>query len=162
MRFDKAFPISALEVVMMGALNKLSWWGQYPRDIKEKAYAALERVAMKEKAKAPFGTLSGGEAQRVLIARAIVDEPQVFFLDEPTASVDPQAEQLIYNQLLELNKTMTILMVTHDLQTIIDKVGKLLCVHRRVTSLKAKEVCEHFALGLYHTPLTSKEHFPFK
>ena len=162
MRFDKAFPISALEVVMMGALNKLSWWGQYPSDVKEKAYSALERVAMKEKAKAPFGTLSGGEAQRVLIARAIVDEPRVLLLDEPTASVDPQAEQLIYNQLLELNKTMTILMVTHDLQTIIDKVGKLLCVHRRVTALKAKEVCEHFALGLYHTPLTTKEHFPFK
>ena len=71
---------------------------------------------MKEKAKAPFGPLSGGEAQRVLIARAIVDEPQVLLLDEPTASVDPQAEQLIDNQLLELNKTMTILMVTHDLK----------------------------------------------
>lgn len=162
MRFDRAFPISVLEVVMMGALNKLSWWGQYPRDVKDKAYASLERVGMKEKAKAPFGTLSGGEAQRVLIARAIVDAPQILILDEPTASVDVQAEQLIYNQLMELNRTMTILMVTHDLQTIIDKVGKLLCVHRRVTSLKSKEVCEHFALGLYHTPLTSKEHFPFK
>jgi zinc transport system ATP-binding protein len=159
MRFDRDFPISVLEVVMMGVLTKLSWWGAYPADAREKALKALERVGLLHKAKASFGTLSGGEAQRVLIARAIVDEPSLLLLDEPTAHVDTQAGQNIYAQLAELNLTMTILMVTHDLQTIVDKVGKLLCVQRQVTSLKAKEVCEHFALGLYHTPLTSKEHF---
>lgn len=158
-RFDRDFPISVLEVVMMGCLRKLSWWGQYPADTKQKAFKALERVELTHKATASFGTLSGGEAQRALIARAIVDNPQLLFLDEPTANVDPQAQQGIYEQLMELNKTMTILMVTHDLQTIVDKVGKLLCVQRQVTCLKAKEVCEHFALGLYHAPLTSKPHF---
>ncbi len=159
MHFDRDFPISALEVVMMGMLGKLSWLGAYPADAKRRAMVALERVGLAHKAKASFGTLSGGEAQRVLIARAIVDEPGVLLLDEPTANVDVEAEQSIYAQLLELNKRMTILMVTHDLQTIVDKVGKLLCVQRQVTALKAKEVCEHFALGLYHTPLTSKRHF---
>lgn len=159
MRFDRDFPISALEVVMMGCLRKLNWWGSYPADAKQKSLDALERVGLAHKAKSSFGTLSGGEAQRTLIARAIVDGPKLLLLDEPTASVDPQAEQSIHEQLVELNKTMTILMVTHDLQTIVDKVGKLLCVQRRVTCLKPKEVCEHFALGLYHTPLTSKEHF---
>ncbi|MGC2596071.1 MAG: ABC transporter ATP-binding protein [Rhabdochlamydiaceae bacterium] len=158
-RFDRDFPISVLEVVMMGVLRKLSWWGTYPADAKQKALRALERVGLSNKAKARFGTLSGGETQRILIARAIVDNPRLLLLDEPTASVDVEAEQSIYTQLLELNKTMTILMVTHDLQTIVDKVGKLLCVQRQVTSLKAKEICEHFALGLYHTPLTSKHHF---
>ena len=159
MRFDRDFPISVLDVVMMGCLRKLTWWGRYPADTKQKALRALERVGMAHKAKASFGTLSGGEAQRVLIARAIVDEPKLLLLDEPTANVDPQAQQAIYEQLMEMNKTMTILMVTHDLQTIVDKVGKLLCVQRQVTCLKAKEVCEHFALGLYHAPLTSKGHF---
>jgi len=159
MRFDRDFPISALEVVMMGSLKKLSWWGMYPADAKRKALNALDRVGLAHKAKSSFGTLSGGEAQRVLIARAIVDEPSLLLLDEPTANVDTEAEQNIYAQLTDLNKTMTILMVTHDLQTIVDKVGKLLCVQRRVSCLKAKEVCEHFALGLYHAPLTSKGHF---
>lgn len=159
-RFDRAFPISVLEVVMMGFLKKLSWWGTYPTDAKRKALSALECVGLSHKAKSAFGTLSGGEAQRTLIARAIVDHPKILLLDEPTASVDTKAAQSIYEQLLELNKTMTILMVTHDLQTIVDKVGKLLCVQRQVTCLKAKEICEHFALGLYHTPLTSKKHFP--
>jgi zinc transport system ATP-binding protein len=158
-RFDRDFPISVLEVVMMGVLGKLSWWGTYPADTKARAFHALKRVGLSHKAKSSFGTLSGGEAQRTLIARAIIDDPALLLLDEPTAHVDVEAGQSIYAQLLELSKTMTILMVTHDLQTIVDKVGKLLCVQRQVTSLKAKEVCEHFALGLYHTPLTSKKHF---
>jgi zinc transport system ATP-binding protein len=159
MRFDRDFPISALEVVMMGILRKLSWWGTYPANAKQKALNALERVGLAHKAKSAFGTLSGGEAQRTLIARAIVDNPSLLLLDEPTANVDIETEQSIYTQLIELNKKMTILMVTHDLETIVDKAEKLLCVQRQVSCLKAKEVCEHFALGLYHTPLTSKRHF---
>lgn len=162
MRFDKDFPISAMEVVMMGMLKSLSWWGSYPADARQKALEALDRMGLAHKAKASFGTLSGGEAQRTLIARAIVDNPSVLILDEPTANVDVEAGAKIYEELIELNKTMTILMVTHDLQTIVDKVGRLLCVQRRVSSLKAKEVCEHFALGLYHSPLTSQPHFPIK
>lgn len=159
MRFDRDFPISVLEVVLMGMLRKLTWWGKYPAEEKEKALHTLEQVGLAHKAKASFGTLSGGEAQRVLIARAIVDSPKLLLLDEPTASVDPLAEQGIYELLVKLNQATTILIVTHDLQTIVDKVEKLLCVHRTVSCLKAKEVCEHFALGLYHSPLTSKQHF---
>jgi len=158
-RLDRDFPITTLEVVMMGALGKLSWLGRYPAEVKDKALQALELVGLGHKTKAPFGTLSGGESQRVLIARAIVDSPRMLILDEPTANIDPKGEQSIHELLLELNKSMTILMVTHDLQTILDKAGRLLCVQRKVTSLKAKEVCEHFALGLYHTPLPSKDHF---
>ncbi len=159
LRFDKDFPISVLDVVLMGCLSKLTWWGTYPKGVKEKAMEALEKVDLVQFAKAPFGTLSGGQAQRALIARAIVDNPKILLLDEPTASVDPKAEQEIHQLLVELNKSITIVMVTHDLQSIIDKAQRLLCVHRHVTTMRAKEVCEHFALGLYHTPLSSKDHF---
>ncbi len=158
-RFDKDFPISVLEVVMMGALQRLNWLGRYPSDVKIHAKQALERVGLSHKEKASFGTLSGGQMQRALIARAIIDTPQMLILDEPTASIDAEGELSIHKLLVELNQTMTILMVTHDLQTIVDKVGRLLCVQRKVTPLKTQEVCEHFALGLYHTPLTSKHHF---
>lgn len=160
-RFDRAFPISVLEVVLLGCLSQLSRWGCFTPASKERAKEALERVELSHKASAPFGTLSGGEAQRVLIARAIVGEPKLLLLDEPTASVDPQAEQGIYRLLLELNQSMTILMVSHDLQTIVDKVKRFICVHRRVTAFETKQVCEHFALGLYHTPLSSDPHFSF-
>ncbi len=144
---------------MMGALRKLDWLGRYPAEVKKKAERALKKVGLEHKAKSTFGTLSGGEVQRALIARAILDEPRLLILDEPTANIDPKGEQSIHDLLAELNKTLTLLMVTHDLQTIVDKVGRLLCVQKRVSSLQTKEVCEHFALGLYHTPLTSKHHF---
>jgi zinc transport system ATP-binding protein len=159
LRFDKDFPISVLEVVLMGCLSKLHWWGGFPKGTKEVAFEALQKVGLADFAKASFGTLSGGQAQRALIARAIVNHPKILLLDEPTASVDPVAEQEIHQLLAELNRTMTIVMVTHDLQSIIDKAKRLLCVHRQVTTMQAKEVCEHFALGLYHTPLSSKDHF---
>lgn len=158
-RIDRDFPISVQEVVMMGALRKLNWLGRYPAEVISGTQIALEKMGLSHKAKSSFGTLSGGEAQRALIARAIVDNPSILILDEPTANIDPKGQQNIHELLVELNKTMTILMVTHDLQTIVDKVGRLLCVQRSVTSLKAKELCEHFALGLYHTPLISKRHF---
>lgn len=160
--FDRDFPISVEEVVMMGALRKMNWLGRYPSEVKIKLKRALEKVGLSHKAKASFGTLSGGEAQRALIARALIDDPRMLILDEPTANIDPTGQQSIHELLSQLSQTMTILMVTHDLQTIVDKVGKLLCVQRSVTSLQARELCEHFALGLYHAPLTSKPHFPFK
>jgi zinc transport system ATP-binding protein len=158
-QIDRDFPIHVLEVVMMGALRELNWLGRYPPSVKEQALIALERVGLSHKRQASFGTLSGGEIQRALIARAIVNKPRMLILDEPTANIDPAGEQSIHELLMELNTSMTILMVTHDLQTILDKVGRLLCVQRKVSCLKAKEICEHFALGLYHTPLTSKNHF---
>ena len=158
-RFDKLFPISTFEVVLMGCLHQLSWWGGFSKEVKKRASEALEQVNLGHKRNAPFGTLSGGEAQRALIARAIVSHPRLLILDEPTANVDVEAESAIYDLLLQLKESMTILMVTHHLQAIVEKVERLLCVQRGVTSLKAKEVCEHFALGLYHTPLTAKRHF---
>ncbi len=161
-RFDRDFPVTVLDVVMMGALQELNWLGCYPAEVKRQAVEALTRVGLQEKAKAPFGTLSGGEAQRALIARAILNAPRLLILDEPTANIDPQGERSVHDLLVELNQTMAIFMVTHDLQTIIDKVQRLLCVQNRVTSLKTSEICEHFALGLYHTPLNSKHYFPAK
>ncbi len=158
---DKDFPISVFDVVMMGTLSKLPWWGGYTKELKQKAIIALEQVGLAQLKKQSFGTLSGGQAQRALIARAIVDSPKILLLDEPTASIDPQAEVEILQLLLNLNKTMTIIMITHDLQVIIDKSKRLFCVDRKVSAMRTKEVCEHFALGLYHTPLTSKDHFNF-
>jgi zinc transport system ATP-binding protein len=90
----------------------------------------------------------------VLIARAIANDPKILFLDEPTASVDPQAEQEILAILDNLKGKTTILMVTHDLQTILNKVQGLLCVHRQVHSSLPNQVCQHFGLGLYHTPIS--------
>jgi len=152
-KIDKQFPIMTEEVVAMGCLSKDSFWGKLSKESKKKVSESLEKVGMAGKKNTPFGHLSGGQAQRVLIARALASEPQFLFLDEPTANVDPVAEQEILLMLSSITGNMTVLMVTHDLQTILEKVGKLLCVHRKVHALDPSQACEHYGLGLYHTPL---------
>jgi zinc transport system ATP-binding protein len=149
---DRQFPITVLEVVMMGCLDK-SPWRSYIPDAKEKAKQALQEVGMLDFQNHSFGTLSGGQAQRTLIARALVSKPTILLLDEPTASVDASAEESIYKLLEHLKGTMTIIMVTHDLQVMLQKVDRFICVHRQVTSYSQAQVCDHFAQGLYHPPL---------
>lgn len=153
LRYDKQFPISVFELVLTGRLSMLPWYGSYSSQDKQAAINALERVGLVDLKNASFGTLSGGQAQRALIARALVSDPKILFLDEPTASVDPQAEADIYALLKGLQNSMTILMVTHDLNAAIGQVSRVFCVQRQLISLQPEEVCEHFAMGLYHTPL---------
>jgi zinc transport system ATP-binding protein len=155
-KIDKQFPITVEEVVQMGSLSKVNFFGKLKKTYKIKALEALEKVGMLDKKDCSFGSLSGGQAQRVLIARALATDPKLLFLDEPTASVDPVAEKEILSLLASLKGEITILMVTHDLQTILEEVGKLLCVHRDVHTHSPSHVCEHFGLGLYHSPIIPK------
>lgn len=152
-RLDREFPISVLEVVLSGLLSHLPWYGMFSSKDQQAAREVLDIVGLSSFSDSPFGTLSGGQAQRVLIARALVSRPQLLLLDEPTASVDSRAEADIYALLKDLKGHMTIMMVTHDLSAAIDHVERLLCVQGQVFSLQPEEVCEHFAFGLYHTPL---------
>lgn len=152
-RFDKQFPISVMEVVLLGRLSHLPWYGIYSSADKKAAVEALEKVGLANFADRSFGTLSGGQAQRVLIARALASNPSLLLLDEPTASVDANAQAEIYALLNKLKGNITILMVTHDLNVAIEHVNKLICVQRTAAMMTPQEVCEHFAMGLYHTPL---------
>lgn len=153
LRYDKQFPISVLEVVLMGRLSKLSWLGKYTKEDQEAAQEALQTVDMWEFRKQAFGTLSGGQAQRTLIARALISKPELLLLDEPTASVDTNAQQEIYELLKSLQGKITMLMVTHDLSVAVEHVEKVLCIQQTAMMLSLQQVCEHFALGLYHSPL---------
>lgn len=155
LRFDKQFPISVKEVVLLGRLSRLPWHGVYSHDDHQAAREALDRVGLISFSEAPFGTLSSGQAQRVLIARALAGNPEILLLDEPTANVDAQAEADILAILKELTGQLTIFMVTHDLQTAIDQVQRVLCVQNSLMTLSPEEVCQHFAFGLYHKPLIS-------
>jgi len=155
-KLDRQFPITVEEVVQMGCLKQESFLGTLPTSAKTIAEISLKKVDMLSHKKRPFGTLSGGQAQRVLIARALACQPKILVLDEPTASVDPKAEEEILQILTSLKKEITILMVTHDLPTILQKVEKLLCIHRHAHVLSPSAVCEHYGLGLYHSPLMPK------
>lgn len=153
LRVDRQFPISVLDVVLTGLLKHLTFWGRYQKKDKQAALEALKKVNLEELASRSFGTLSSGQAQRVLIARALVSQPSLLLLDEPTANVDSASEEQIFSLLHQLAGTMTILIVTHDLRAVIEETRRVLLVQRNVLLLKPEAVCEHFAFGVYHPPL---------
>lgn len=148
--YDKQFPISVLEVVLTGCLSKLSFWGRYPKAVKQKALELLELFNLENFKDKPFGSLSGGQAQKTLIARALISDPSVLLLDEPTANIDAKTEEQIFSFLHKLKGSKTLIIVTHNFDAIIKNVERVLCFQHEVSSLKPEEVCEHFAIGMYH------------
>lgn len=129
-RFDQRFPINVTEVVMSGLLSQKGLYKPYSRDDRRQAYALLEKYGMGEYKKSPIGDLSGGQMQRVFLCRAIISSPRILILDEPTTYVDSNFEKEFYPILQELNKTMSIVMVSHDLGTICSYVKTIACVNR--------------------------------
>lgn len=152
-RTDRDFPITLFELVLQGALSKMSLFGTFPIFVKEKAEDLIERLGLAPHKHKAFGSLSGGLAQRALLARALLSDPDLLLLDEPAANIDAPSAAVIFELLESLKGKKTLLLVTHDLRTIIEKVDRVLCVQGEVNAYLPKEVCEHFAIGLYHTPL---------
>jgi zinc transport system ATP-binding protein len=113
----------------------------------------MDRLGLTPHKHKVFGSLSGGLAQRALLARALLSDPDLLLLDEPTANIDAPSSKVTFEILEQLKGKKTILIVTHDLKTIVERVDRVLCVQGEISSFLPKDVCEHFALGLYHTPL---------
>jgi zinc transport system ATP-binding protein len=130
-RYDACFPISALEVVCMARLGS-TFSGRYSTQDKQKALDALDAVRLADLAKRPFTALSGGQRQRVLIARALASGGDILILDEPTASLDRESEQQLLGLLAELNKTMIVLMVTHEVGFSSTFFKRIICVNNKV------------------------------
>jgi zinc transport system ATP-binding protein len=152
-RTDRDFPITLYELVLLGALSQTTVWGTYPKEVKARANELIDQLGLTAHKHKVFGALSGGLAQRALLARSLLSDPDVLLLDEPTANIDASSSAVIFHLLESLKGKKTILLVTHDLKTIIERVDRVLCVQGAVNAFLPKEVCEHFALGLYHTPL---------
>lgn len=126
------FPVSVFDVVKMGRLKPLKGLFSFAREDNDHTMRALEFVGMKDFMKRRIGSLSGGQRQRVFIARALVSDPEILILDEPTASVDTQGQTELYDRLAELNKEKTVIVVSHDLMVISAYVKSVACVNRSV------------------------------
>jgi zinc transport system ATP-binding protein len=129
--FDPLFPVSALDVALMGRLNKGSL-GFVTKADRSAAQEALAKMGLADKAKQPFASLSGGQRQAVLIARALVADAELLLLDEPTAHVDVAAEERLMKSLKALGSELTIITVSHDLAFVSRAVPKVVCVNRCV------------------------------
>ena len=128
--FDRNFPISVLEVVMSGLQGDHGFTSRYNRTDKEKALQLLDRVGIADIADRQISEISGGQMQRVLLCRAVIAEPKLLILDEPSNFIDKRFESELYNILQELNKQMAIIMVSHDVNNISPAVKSIVCVNR--------------------------------
>ena len=156
-RHDPQFPITVMDVVLMGRLDK-HWGGPWKNEDKTAAMTALDEVGLSVKANRLFEKLSGGQRQRVLIARALVSDPLLLLLDEPMAYVDVATEAKLYELLQNLNRRMTVLMVSHDLGFVSQHVEKVVCVNRTVVIHTTREITGEMIQDLYGAPVRGVQH----
>lgn len=158
MEFDRDFPISVMEVVLMGRLSPRSLIGRYSAVDRAAAVSAMKAVQVDELANRPLSDLSGGQRQRVFIARALASNPRILLLDEPTASVDSRVEQDIYEVLQELNKNLTIILVTHDLGFVSSYINKVACVNRRLVCHPTQDITRETLFDVYNRSVEMIQH----
>ena len=144
------FPITALEVVLMGHMSSKKRLFGYSKDEISCALESLNQVGMKEYANKKIGDLSGGQRQRVFIARALCSNPKIMLLDEPTASIDVQGQQEIYELLRELNKSICIVVVSHDLSILLNYAKNVAHINRSLVYHSLAEVQKNVTLADDH------------
>jgi zinc transport system ATP-binding protein len=131
---DPLFPASIKEVVAMELLASQKFPGMKKREEGFSIDKALKQVGMENFKNWRIGSLSGGQQQRVFIARAIVNQPHILFLDEPTTGVDTETQERFYDMLDSLNKKegITIVMITHDIGIVNKHVNKVACLNQKL------------------------------
>lgn len=137
---DRGFPIRVFDVVLMGRLGLTGFLGGYRQTDLARARQAMEQVGVWELCRQRLGSLSEGQRQRVLIARALAGEPRLLVLDEPTASVDSAAEERISRVLEKLRRSITIIMVSHDLELLKCHADRLVYVNRQLLPFEDRQV----------------------
>ncbi len=132
---DWNFPVTAYDVVLMGRYGRLGWLKRPTATDKKAAENALARVGMTKYANRQISNLSGGQQQRVFLARALVQDAQIYFMDEPFVGVDAATEKAIIQLLEEMRKEgRTVLVVHHDLGTIQEYFDRLILLNMRVVA----------------------------
>ena len=132
--FDSQFPLTVKELVSLGRVNRKNLGKPLKKSDWKSVNEALEFMGISDIKDRRIGQLSGGEKQRVFVAKALVRNPEIILLDEPIVGVDTKTQEKFYKKLSELNvkKRITILLVTHDLTAVFCRMSKIMCVNRLV------------------------------
>ncbi len=155
--FDRSFPISVIEVVMSGLQTEKGLLKRYTSADRKRAMELLEMAGVADIAERQISEISGGQMQRALLCRAVILEPKLLILDEPTNFVDNQFENELYTLLRRLNERMAIVMVSHDLGTITSVVKSIVCVNRTVHRHDSNVITAE-QLENYHCPIQIISH----
>ncbi|MCG6909414.1 MAG: ABC transporter ATP-binding protein [Deltaproteobacteria bacterium] len=156
-QINATFPITALDVVLMGTLDPMNRRPLQSAN-RRKALEALDQMEMAAYADRKIGLLSGGQRQRVFIARALVTRPKLLLLDEPTTSIDTRGQADFYRLLSELNREITIMIVSHDLLVVSRYVKSVACVNKRLHHHNQPEITGDMLETMY--PCTVEEVCP--
>lgn len=125
---DKKFPISVYDVVLSGLNKQKSLFRSFSSEQREQVQRVIVRMGLEGLEKRAIGQLSGGQLQRALLGRAIVSNPSVVILDEPNTYIDKRFEAELYSLLNEINKECAIVLVSHDIGTVLQNVKSIACV----------------------------------
>lgn len=147
--FSREFPISVEQVVLTGRLGRGRWWGGYSRQDRATVRRVMVEAEIADLAKRHIETLSGGQLQRVLVARALASEPQLLILDEPTSNIDQRIESDIFDLLRRLNERMSIIVVSHDIAFISTYVHRVGCLNRTLMCHRTEDIDGHTIQELY-------------
>jgi len=156
--FSRDFPISVEDTVLLGRLGKVRGIGGYgPRD-REVARRAMEEAHILALRGRRLATLSGGQLQRVLFARALACEPEILMLDEPTSNIDMRAETDVFELLKQFSARMTIIVVSHDIGFISQYVTRVACLNRTLICHQTNAITGETIDELYGAPMRMIHH----
>jgi zinc transport system ATP-binding protein len=156
--FDRDFPLRVSDMVLMGRLGNGGLLRPWSRQDRAAAQGAIERLGLAGVARAHVAEISGGQLQRVLIARALVSEPEILFLDEPTASIDAESRETLRELLQELNRSIPVVVVTHDVTSIASIVRRIACINRRLFYHGDPELSSEVLEEVYGCPVELVTH----
>jgi zinc transport system ATP-binding protein len=175
--FNKDFPISVRDTVIQGCLNNsslkqsgaawkpftwtsLGWnsFGWYTKSNYQRAEQAMKETYTWDYRDQCLSTLSGGQLQRVMVARALAGDPQLLLLDEPTANIDERSEKDIFDLFKDLNKRMSIIVISHDIGFVSSYVNQVFCLNKTLVCHQADVVDSHSIHNLYGDHISSVHH----
>jgi zinc transport system ATP-binding protein len=161
--FDPKFPIRVFDVVLSGLSANMGLLRHFSKEEKQRAEQVMERMGILQLKKKAIGELSGGQMQRVFLARSLVSSPRLLLLDEPNTFVDKGFEVNFFEILEELNREVAIILVSHDLGMIVSHVKTIACVNRNLYYHDTNEITQEL-LDNYNCPidLITHGHLPHR
>ena len=126
---DKKFPISIYEVILSGLNRQKSLFSRFTKEHHERVKETISMMGLEGMENKPIGQLSGGQMQRALLGRAIVSNPKAIILDEPNTYIDKRFEARLYSLLEEINKQRAVILVSHDIGSVLQTVKSIACVN---------------------------------